>query len=124
MIETTMEPKFFRITIVRPGLLRAPLFKCAHWDELGPLVKQTIDKLRGRIDEGKEDCWNCLELIHAHDDKTVFFVELGLDENKRPVRPFDVGGGACCEHCSRLDARTLRERFTIALKCWVAGLRK
>jgi hypothetical protein len=49
----------------------------------------------------------------------VFFIEHGpFDEHEELVRPFDVGGGACCEHCSRLDARTLRDQFTIALDKW------
>jgi hypothetical protein len=111
-------PKLFRITTVWPWALPARFLKFYFGAELVPLVEQTIANLRGRIDQGEEDCWNCLELIRAHDNKTVFFIEVGLDEHEQPVRPFDVGGGACCERCSRLDAPKLREQFTIALNKW------
>jgi hypothetical protein len=125
-METTMivpahdpaQPKLFRITTVRPWARPARFLKFYFGAELVPLVEQTIANLRGEIDQGKEDCWSCLELIRAHDDKTVFFIDVGLDENEEPVHPYDVGGGACCEHCSRLEPRALREQFTIALNKW------
>src|SRR5262249_49745035 len=105
-------PKFFRLTIVRPGQLRAPLFGMfrAPWDKVGPRVKQIIDKARSDIDQGANRlCWVCNQCICKHDDKTAFPIGLTSDENDRWL---DVRGGACCEQCSQLADYDLWEKIT------------
>ena len=91
-----VKPKFYRIVIVRPGQLRAPLFEhVAPWDKVGPRVKRGMEQTRSEIDNGAGHCVGCGQRLLKHDDNTVFLIELGYDED---VRWLDVGGGACCEH--------------------------
>jgi hypothetical protein len=100
-LETT-KPKFYRYAIVRHGQLREPLFfrLYAPWDKVGPLVKQIMDQPRNRT------CGICKQSTGKHDDKTVFLIVLGYDENDKWL---DAEGGACCERCSQLSDYELRK---------------